>query len=184
MFISLVHCLRNEEKIMELEEIYGKNRISLKNCQRVYNLVALTYIFVYGGSLFGSLYSCILMLSSLLQILNALFLAAILAAGFMGAYLKSDLFAIGAPVIAAINAPISPNLGYFGVPLTVGLALGTVLANKKYKWLEKQEGFPYFNVRFTNQKFDQVQFGIKDPYTQKLEELRKKDNNSGHMDEI
>lgn len=169
---------------MELEEIYGKNRISLKNCQRVYNVVALAYIFVYGGSLFGSLYSSILMLSSLLQLLNVLLLAAILATGFIGAYLKSDLFAVAAPVVAAINAPLSPNLGYFGIPLTVSLALGTVLANKKYKWLEKQEGFPYFNVRFTNQKLDQVQFSIKDPYTQKLEELRKKDNNSGHMDEI
>ena len=59
-----------------------------------------------------------------------------------------------------------------------------VIANKKYNWLEQQDGFPYFNVRYRVQEIDNSQWNIKDPYTQKYEQIKKQDINNGKMDEI
>ena len=138
-------------------------------------------------SLFGSIYVGLLSLSlfNFGQLFNLLLVAGILATGFLGAYKKNSIIAAAALILAAINVPFSiSGFGIIGLFVTFLLALLTILANQKYNWLKEQEGFPYFNLRFTNQKLDQVQYSIKDPYTQKLEDLKKKDNNSGKMDEI
>lgn len=172
---------------MDLEKIYDQNRIALKRCQKIYNFVASVYILFYGLSLFGSIYVGLLSLSlfNFGQLFNLLLVAGILATGFLGAYKKNSIIAAAALILAAINVPFSiSGFGIIGLFVTFLLALLTILANQKYNWLKEQEGFPYFNLRFTNQKLDQVQYSIKDPYTQKLEDLKKKDNNSGKMDEI
>ncbi|WP_455529572.1 hypothetical protein [Ruminococcus sp.] len=53
------------------------------------------------------------------------------------------------------------------------------MANRKYRWLEQQDGFPYFNVRFKDQEIDSSQWNMKDPYTQSFEKLKKQDKNNG-----
>ena len=167
---------------MNLDEDYGRKRVSLKKCQKIYNIIALYYIIVFAGIAFTEVYICVLN-GSLTSLIGAFFSIATLAAGFGGVYIHKNIFAIAAPVLCMINTPFHFECGIF-IPLCIICAVATVLANRKYRWLEDQDGFPYFNVRYRVQEIDKVQWNIKDPYTQNYEEIKKKENNSGHMDEL
>ena len=55
------------------------------------------------------------------------------------------------------------------------LVLGGVnmKANITYHWLEEQPGFPLFNERAEEQRFDRIQRGIKDQFQQEMERRMK-----------
>jgi hypothetical protein len=79
-------------------------------------------------------------------------------------------------------------------------ALINLKINMIYHKLENCDGFPHFNERFFDQEMDRHQFGIKDPYQQKVDNFQKTASNemsdiilpesipvsdsSGTMDEI
>lgn len=48
-----------------------------------------------------------------------------------------------------------------------------IKTNRIYHFLEKQVGFPYFNLRYEEQKLDKVQRSIKDDFEQYKERLKK-----------
>ena len=168
---------------MDLEQEYGKNRLSIKRCNRLYNLIAIYYILVFGAKTFLDIYSCFLG-ASVFMILFAFISFAALAAGFCGVYLHKDIFSIAAPVIAAVHDGFVGSVFDILMTICVVCSVVNVIVNRKYRWLEQQDGFPYFNVRFREQKIDSSQWNIKDPYVQNYEEITKKDNNNGQMDEL
>ena len=167
---------------MNMEEEYGRKRMSYKRCQKCYNFIAIYYIIIWGFILFAELYLGVIG-GSLAYLFGALISGATLAAGFCGAYLHKNIFAVSAPVLSVFNM-----IGVLGLilftPVCILCAVLNVLANKKYQWLEQQDGFPYFNVRYRDQEIDKTQWNIKDPYTQNYEELKKKNDNNGQMDEL
>lgn len=57
-----------------------------------------------------------------------------------------------------------------------------IFTNKKYKYLEEQPGFPYFNERYEEQKFDSIQTKIKSEYQQNYE--RRMKTASENMEEL
>lgn len=79
-------------------------------------------------------------------------------------------------------------------------ALVNLKVNMIYHKLETCDGFPHFNERFFDQEMDRHQYGIKDPYQEKIDSLKRQNSNemsdlvipesipdsdsSGTMDEI
>ena len=113
-----------------------------------------------------------------------LFDAGVLITGFMSTYKKNNILAAASVVLVLIESAFS-RFALVLAPFVIAAAVITVIANKKYKWLEQQDGFPYFNSRVRFHEMDRAQWDIKDPYTQQFEELKKRNsNNSGHMDEL
>ncbi|MBR5681771.1 MAG: hypothetical protein IKW96_00640 [Ruminococcus sp.] len=167
---------------MDLEQEYGKNRLSIKRCNRYYNIIAIFYLVVFGARIFAEIYSCFLG-GSLFLLLGAFISAAALAAGFGGVYLHKDIFPIAAPFIVLLHDAIALSAFQIVTPLCFICSIVNILVNKKYRWLEQQDGFPYFNVRFRDQEIDSSQWNIKAPYTQSFEEIKKQDNN-GQMDDL
>ncbi len=168
---------------MDLEQEYGKNRLSIKRCNRWYNIIAIYYLLVYGAKTFIDVYSCFLG-ASLFMLLVALVSFATLAAGFCGVYLHRDIFPIAAPLLALLHESLAGPIFDVIVPLCILCSVMNIVVNRKYRWLEQQDGFPYFNLRFRVQEIDNSQWNIKYPYTQSYEEIAKHDNNNGQMDEL
>ena len=167
---------------MNLEEEYDKNRLSVRRCKRIYNYIAIFYIVIYGLLTFDSLYLSLLSFS-FPELSGAVLHGCTLAAGYIGVYKQNNFFAAVAPALSILSLPFD-LLNKFFVPVCVVCTVLNILANKKYHWLEQQDGFPYFNTRFRDQLIDTSQWNIKDPYTQKYEEIKKKENNNGQMDEL
>lgn len=168
---------------MELEKEYSKNRLSIKRCNRCYNIIAIFYILVFGARTFLDIYSCFLG-ASLLMLLIAFTSFATLATGFCGVYLHKNIYPIVAPLIGSLRDTFAGSVLDLVIPLCILCSVVNIIVNKKYHWLEQQDGFPYFNERFRVQEIDNSQWNIKDPYTQNYEELKKQDNNNGQMDEL
>ena len=166
---------------MDLEEEYGKNRIAFKRCQRYYNIIAIFYIAAFGSMALFEIYSGVVG-GSVASLIGFLISAATLAAGFGGVYIHRDILAIAAPFLASVNA-FFLSIASFFIPVCILCTIVNLLTNSKYRWLEQQDGFPYFNVRYRDQEIDKSQWNIKDPYTQSYEELKKQNNNS-QMDEL
>ena len=167
---------------MDIEEEYGQKRISYKRCQKCYNIIAIFYVVIFGMIVFAELYLGFLG-GSFYTALGAFISGAVLVAGFCGAYLHRNIFAVAAPILAVFNSTIVPFIAFMA-PICVLCTVLNVIANKKYNWLEQQDGFPYFNVRYRVQEIDNSQWNIKDPFTQKYEQIKKQDNNNGQMDEL
>lgn len=166
---------------MDLEQEYGKNRVSFKRCQRCYNIIAIFYMAAFGGMAFCEVYTGFAG-GSAASLIGSLFSAATLVAGFCGVYVHKNIPAIVAPFLASVNSFFFSIVSFF-IPVCILCSVVNILANRKYRWLEQQDGFPYFNVRFKDQEIDSTQWNIKDPYTQSYEEIKKQDNN-GQMDEL
>lgn len=160
---------------MGLEEEYGKNRTSIKICNICFNAIAIFYIVVFGYITSQSFSSADIACT----IINAL----TLCSGYIGVYKHQNVFSIAPPVLVLICSMFESRISYLFF-LCVLCTVINIFANKKYRWLEQQDGFPYFNMRFRNQEFDKCQWNIKDPYTVQLEEIKKNNNNSDHMDDI
>lgn len=104
---------------------------------------------------------------------------AMLVSGFIGVYKKNDRAAILTPVILLINSLFFMSEVNFGLfVLSAGLAAVNVTANKKYRWLEEQEGFPYFNQALLEQDQHIQQQKIKDDYTINYERMKKTSSDS------
>lgn len=168
---------------MDYEQECSQNRMMLGRCKKFYNAVSVFYLVTYGLSIFTSAYFMILALFDLIYVMLIFLNAAILVTGFIGAYKKNDIFPVAASALAIIDLFYSRFAVLF-TPIVIILSVLTIIVNKKYKWLTQQDGFPYFNTRFRDQELDSVQWNIKDPYQQNYEEIKKKDNNNGHMDEL
>lgn len=127
------------------------------------------------------------------------FKGAILYCGYMGTYKRDSKYAAAAPIIAAFNSGIgvifSNNGNYLDMFLlssgpftnllvffiTIILMALTIYANKLYKWLEEQPGFPHFNERYDEQK-KQSETGYVSRFDMRNDLLAKSENNDSPAD--
>lgn len=75
----------------------------------------------------------------------------------------------------------------FWIHLVLFIIVGTAAlinlkVNMTYHKLETCDGFPHFNERFFDQEMDRHQYGIKDPYQEKIDALKR--NNSSEMSDL
>ncbi len=165
-----------------------KNHAAMKKCGRVYTFVSTVYVIAFGFYILADLYLVLITMKGDFKYLllnGPVFKGAVLASGFLGTYRKSNLFAGIAPIIMFINAVLFRNAdNYFDrfwgtvMPMkidllytfmTIALAVMTILANMKYRYLEQQEGFPQFSEVFEQQKKRKPQYGST--YEERIEQL-------------
>ena len=171
---------------MDFEEEYKKNRTAMKKCKKTE-----TYIFIIFAA---NIAIAIWMMIAALIAWNIWFLtAAILGAagsvlGILSVRKRDSALAIagGVLIIAEVGAMFFSDgfsvLGVVEVAVFTYFAVYNFLNIKKYRWLEQQDGFPNFEPRLKEYDMDRAQRSIKDPYAQKMEEM--KANNSHEMQEL
>lgn len=100
-------------------------------------------------------------------------------------------FVVQAVDFSMMTAVTSAGIG--GLPAALGVTIDLILLgmyafltilivinNKKYKFLEEQEGFPYFNERVEEVKEERRQFETDNPFIKRKKELER--NRSENMD--
>lgn len=151
------------------------NLKALKRCRRLETLLFLLIVFPTVVPLAFSLINVI--------ILSIVFRIVYIVMAFAGLYCKKNLWAIAAPIIAMVNRLMNADdMNIFLYTVSVAVAIGTVINNKTYAYLEQQEGFPYFNERFEKQKVDYDKFNETNPFDAAAEERRK--TASDKMDDL
>ena len=116
---------------------------------------------------------------------------AYIAAAYIGIYKRSTVMTVSAPLIPTFCLLIFSFSGYectvhdmniMIAPIAVCIMIASFYSNHKYAFLEQQDGFPYFNERFENQKSEVQKFNEKNPYTAMSEERKKTE--CDHMDDL
>ena len=170
---------------MELEEEYTRNRTAMKkiknqdtNCFFVYALNLMFILF--------TVYSLICTGKKFYFVVIAVIIAASVT-GFFSTYRKnSSLAIVSASLSAAEIILFIADQGFSVIPLfgygfLIFYAVINILNCIKYKWLSQQDGFPNFEVKQKMYEMEKAQWDIKDPYTQEIEEIRKRNSDSDGM---
>ena len=171
--------------IVELEEEYTRNRTALKkiknqdtNCFIAYalNLIIILYmVFTF------------VMTGRYLYLIICLITICTSVTGFFSVYKKSTPLAIiSASFMTAEIVMLFMDWGFsliplFGFGVFMYYAVINVINCNKYEWLSQQDGFPNFEVKQKMYEMEKAQWDIKDPYTQEIEEIRKRNSDSDGM---
>ncbi len=171
---------------------FSKNSASLKRCRKIYTITFLIYAVFSFTYVFASAYFILFFVYPIhvLIVEGIIFKAGYFALAFFGSYCRNNKLAVCAPPVIFLSCIFNDagqEMIHFGLndlylPISIGVAVVTVLNNKEYLRLEQQPGFPYFNERFEKQKFDKTQFEIKSPVELAADERKKTE--SDNMDDI
>ncbi|MBR3759688.1 MAG: hypothetical protein IKK47_01660 [Ruminococcus sp.] len=173
---------------------FTKNAEALRKCNKIFNIIPIIYIALFAVYfLVSGLFLICVNYSAIYSLIDALIFAPLTCyLGLRGAYHKHDLAAIAVPAISIFNVFVlkygaSLDMTYdHGSPSTnvtelmykfciVIFIISAVLAyinlnaNNKFRFLEKQVGFPYFNVRYEEQRVNKIRHEIKDPFQKEFE---------------
>ncbi|MDE6834690.1 MAG: hypothetical protein K2J39_10675 [Ruminococcus sp.] len=166
---------------------FSENALSLKKCQQIYSLIFWAYALLCIPYACGVLvYACIkgiIVNDITYMVRGAVLVLTIFCAGLVSVY-KKELKFTWIPVVVSF---ISAFLNSFSETFIIFLGLSVVssvmltFTHKKYRFLESQDGFPYFNERFEEQKNNLNNYINNNPYQQNIEKYK---NSSGKMDDI
>lgn len=159
------------------------NYRALKRCKRIYNIIGIFYA---AFSIFYAIESLAFIMLTDIPLIpvfldGVVFKAATLIFGYSSCYKHKSSFALYIIIISScsiimIKYRISTALNPLYTPLLflcIFAAAAIFFTNRKYKYLEEQPGFPYFNERFEEQKFNSIQTNIKSEFQQNYEKLLK-----------
>ncbi len=161
----------------------------IKKCNKTFNIIPIIYIALFAVYfLVSGLFLICVNYSAIFSFIDGLIFAPLTCyLGLIGSYRKHDLAAIAVPAISMFNvfvlkygASLKMTFDY-GSPSTnvaalmykfcivifiisAFLAYINLKANNKFRFLEKQVGFPYFNVRYEEQRVNKIRHEIKDPF--------------------
>lgn len=162
---------------------YSKNLSVLKKCNRIYNVLFWVYLMsCVPPAVLIFIYGIIETISSkeadpFFHIGVIVTMLAYFACGLMCIYRKENKYIIFLIPITLITILFSP----VHMVITIISALILPVSHKNYRYLEKQEGFPYFNERFEENKNKLSEYENNNPYQHNLDRYK---NSSGKMDEI
>ena len=169
---------------MQYNHTYTQNLAALRKCEKIYNWV----FFIYAGICIPCIVGAVIFIvitdqhDELFYLLDGIiFKLIILYLGIMGCYKKNQLMAAAAPVCTVTDALIFGGFNSIIMILSIFAAIMTVMANKKYRYLEQCEGFPYFNERFETS--EELRNSGRDIFQERYEEI-KRNHTSNKMDEI
>ena len=165
-----------------------------KKCNKIFNIVPMIYIVLFALFFLASgLFLICVNYSALFTFIDGLIFAPLACyLGFRGSYRRHDLAAIAVPVVSLFNIFVlkygaSLDMTYeFGSPsanvaklmykfcifIFIASAIISYInlkTNNKFRFLEKQVGFPYFNIRMEEQRVKKIRFDIKDPFQTEYE---------------
>ncbi len=183
-----------------MENNYAKNLTMLKKCQKIYNIIFWVYcisciptavmILIYGTlALASSVNENVFSFTATMILLVALFVT-----GLLSVYKKEKRFTY-LPIPIAIllsliqcfddmfflNVITLDSMESLYIVIAVASSIILTVVNKKYRWLEQQDGFPYFNERFEENKNKVSEQKKNSPYQHYIDRYK---NSSGKMDEI
>lgn len=173
---------------------FAKNAETLRKCNKTFNIIPIIYAVICLLFLLVSACSLITVnYSAIFTFLDALiFSPVVFYLGLRGSYHKHDLAALSAPILTLLNSFIlkygadrkmtfeygSPAANVPGFCLYICIAIFiisailafiNIKANNSFRYLEKQVGFPYFNVRYEEQRVNKIRHEIKDPFQTEYE---------------
>ncbi len=180
---------------MELEEIYSQNRVALKKIKKQ-STASCVLCGLFLCMILFELYYAVMI--SPIFVLLAVIVAAVSVTGFIGITKNDNHWSTASLILLAVHllvftAIISDSLSDVVVALVMsGTGHGvfayftyrTMQNNKKYHWLEQQEGFPHFEVKQTMYDMDKRQREIKDPFQIKKEQIESRNQSSGQSGQM
>lgn len=173
---------------MELEEEYTRNRTAIK---KIKNQDTQCFI-AYAANLMVILFMVytFIMTGKPLYLIISLITICASVTGFFSVYKKSTPLAIiSASLMAAEIVLLFMDWGFsliplFGFGVLIYYAVVNVINCKKYEWLSQQDGFPNFEIKQKLYEMEKAQWDIKDPYTQKKEDIEKRNSGSDGMQSL
>lgn len=180
---------------------YLKNLKELRRCERIYKIIFIVYFvscvpltfttLIYGtlalasstsGNVFGFASTMILSL-------------ALFATGLLSIYRKENKFTYLPIAVATLLVFLNSfedmfflqiltlySMGYIHLVIAIASSIILTFTHKKYHYLEQQDGFPYFNERFEENKNSIDNYNNNNPYQQAMERYKK--SSTGKMDDI
>ena len=171
---------------MDFEEEYKQNRTQMKKIKKDDTIFFI--VFICNIIIAVWLFIAFVLMGYKGNLLISLLAAAASIAGFLSVYKKNSSLSIvsGALLLAEIIVLFFSGgfniLGVVELAVFAWVAVRSFMNIKKYRWLEQQDGFPNFEPTLKEYDMNKVQWGIKDPYAQKMEERQKSSTSS--MDEL
>lgn len=175
-----------------MNEEFSKNRRDYLRCRRIHGTASKIYAFL---NLHYLIMSLIIMFSNIQEFSIFTFVdgvvmkAAVFGFAYYGMYKKIDMMSFFPSVILVLNILLFevfpedvssflssvPRVGLLSIQLVVSfILLGPILyANRKYRFLEKQAGFPHFNELLEEQRMELLDRKILNPYKRGSEERKK-----------
>ncbi len=183
-----------------MENNYLKNLRMLKRCKKIYTLIFWAYFIsciplafmtlIYGTMALANSIGSVFLFAATMILLLALFVT-----GFLSVYRKEKKFTyLPLPIAILIyfvncfddmfflNALTLYSMESIHIVIAVVSSVLLTFTHKNYRYLEQQEGFPYFNERFEKNKNALNEYNNNNPYQQIME--RYKNSSSGKMDDI
>lgn len=159
----------------------GSNVRALKVCNKIYDLTGIYILVVYIASSAASFIVAALTKDSTSLIIDGvLFKLFTGAAAYLGCYRKINIYSAAGAILALVNFLIfQTESNLILCILMVAVFVILFFTNRKYEYLEAQEGFPYFVERFEDQK-NMREHPVD--YQEYVDELKKTSSNT--MDEI
>ncbi|MDE6677869.1 MAG: hypothetical protein K2K02_02410 [Ruminococcus sp.] len=184
-----------------MENNYAKNLTMLKKCQKIYNIIFWIYVVssvpLIGITIIYGTLSLASVSNNIKDYVGTLILLlAFLATGILSVYKKETKFTyLPVPVslllktmsiffsseMYFLNVITLDSLESLHIIVAVVCSAVITVTNKKYHWLEQQDGFPYFNERFEENKNKISEQEKNSPYQYYIDRYK---NSSGKMDEI
>ena len=152
-------------------EEYARNLMKMKQCNKIYNGGSIAYFGIFGFIMAETFAGSALVLAGGGLFSVSLACAVVIVLGFLGAYKKNNIFALAAPAVVLLMTII----GVLSLPLfIVSAVIGglTVMANKQYKWLSEQEGFPMFSYHLKEYDERKARNEIKSEYEVQYENYK------------
>ncbi len=184
-----------------MENNYLKNLKMLRRCEKIYKFIFWVYCISCVPTAFMTLIYGILYSSSVddnaspFFAITMILLLVIFATGLLSVYRKEPKFTYLPLPFAIIlslvncfedmfflNVLTLNSMGGMHVFIAVTSSILLTFTHKKYRYLEQQDGFPYFNERFEEKRNSLNDYNNNNPYQQTME--RYKNSSSGKMDDI
>lgn len=161
-------------------------------CEKIYGIIAFGVIAQLFGSVLYTFIEAFVVAGQGFSVLPLTICGLILpvlwaAAEIYSSYRRRTLYALAAPVIIAPSLLFDthtalPALTFSMFASSIVFLVLLIFINKKYLWLEQQEGFPHFSNLLNEQQKLSQDIKTNDPYTANYQRIVQ--NSSGEMQEL
>lgn len=182
-------------------------------CEKIYGFITIIVIVQLFASVLYTVVQSFVVAGQRYSVLPLLYCGLITpviyaAAEIYSCYSKKTMYSAIAPFIVLPSMFLNTHSGI--VLLTITMMLGSIVflvlilfLNKKYTWLEQQEGFPHFSSLLSEQQKKSEEIKVSDPYEKRYQQIisnqrdgmegitlsddvieQKNDSRNNYMDEI
>lgn len=166
-----------------------QNAMKMRKVKRIYNWSTGFYVALIGFYLLVALVFSFLKADPHLMFDCLILKSTLILCGVFSCYKHNNKFIILIIINQFLSIIIDDFVNDYNlineiIPTAlIPVCVITIIANKKYAFLSQQYGFPYFNVRNSQQEEERMKYSIKSKYQQNLERIVK-NHKSDDMSDI